>query len=137
MDVGTMRSPLAIAACLALAVVTMTGEASAQGQSGSESSARLLVFNQDATAQPNGGLRILRGSAAPPRAAAAPQQDQLLGAGRWQAVAGERFWMFDRETGKLASCRNRGTANVGERAIECTFGTLSRYGRTFGNNFTH
>jgi hypothetical protein len=131
----TMRSPLAIAACLALAVVTMTGQASAQGQSEPESSARLLVLNGDAP-QPN-GVRVLRGSVAPPRAVAVPQQDALLGPGRWQAVAGEHFWMFDRETGKLASCRNRGTANVGEREVECTFGTFSRYRRTFGNNFTH
>ena len=131
-----MRSPLAIAACLALAMITTTGGTSAQGQSEPESSARLLVLNGVAAAPAN-GVRVLRGSAAPPRAAAAPQEDALLGPGRWQAVAGEHFWMFDRETGKLASCRNRGTANVGEREIECTFGTFSRYRRTFGNNFTH
>ncbi len=131
-----MRSPLAIAACLVLAVVTMTGQASAQGQSESESSARLLVLNGDATAQPN-SVRVLRGSPAPSRAVAAPQPDELLSPGRWQAVAGEHFWMFDRETGRLASCRNRGTANVGERELECTFGTFSRYRRTFGNNFSH
>lgn len=131
-----MRSPLAIAACLALAMITTTGGASAQGQSEPGSSARLLVLNGVAAAPAN-GVRVLRGSAAPPRAAAAPQEDALLGPGRWQAVAGEHFWMFDRETGKLASCRNRGTANVGEREIECTFGTFSRYRRTFGNNFTH
>ncbi len=129
-----MRLPVAIAACLALALVAH--EAPAQSQSGSSS--RLLVLNGDATAQPNGGLRILRGSPAAPRvAAAAPQEDAVLGPGRWQAVAGERFWAFDRETGKLGSCRNRGTANVCERAIECTFGTVSRYRRTFGNNFRH
>ena len=132
-----MRFPLAIAACLALAVVTMSGQASAQDQDEPyESSSRLLVLNGDAAA-PSNGVRILRGSSAPPRAAAAPQQDAPLGPGRWQAVAGEQFWMLDRETGKLASCRNRGTANVGEREIECTFGTFSRYRRTFGNNFTH
>jgi hypothetical protein len=61
----------------------------------------------------------------------------VLGAGRYQAVAGERFWMIDQETGKLVSCRNRGTANVGERKIACVFGTFSRYGRGFGNNFQH
>jgi hypothetical protein len=61
----------------------------------------------------------------------------VLGAGRWQAVGGERFWMFDRQTGKLAGCINRQTANVGEREIECNFGTLSRFRRTFGNNFRH
>ena len=133
-----MRSRLAIAACLTLAMATMSDQASAQEQSEPyESSSRLLVLNGDAAGQPNGGLRVLRGSAATPRVAAAPQQDGTLGPGRFQAVAGERFWMFDRETGKLASCRNRGTANVGEREIECTFGTLSRYRRTFGNNFTH
>jgi hypothetical protein len=119
-------------------MATMSDQASAQEQSEPyESSSRLLVLNGDAAGQPNGGLRVLRGSAATPRVAAAPQQDGPLGPDRWQAVAGERFWMFDRETGKLASCRNRGTANVGEREIECTFGTLSRYRRTFGNNFTH
>jgi hypothetical protein len=128
-----MRFPLAIAACLALAVATMAGQVSAQSESGS--SARLLVLNGDAAAQPNGGLRVLRGSSAPPRAVAAPQD--AVGAGRWQAVGGERFWMLDRQTGQLAGCRNRSTANVGEREIECTFGTVSRYRRTFGNNFTH
>ena len=55
----------------------------------------------------------------------------------YQVVGGERFWMFDRQTGKLASCINRLTSNVGERELECNFGTLSRYRRTFGNNFTH
>jgi hypothetical protein len=132
----TMRSPLAIAACLALAVVTMTGQASAQGQSESEPSARLLVLNGDATAQPN-SVRVLRGSSAPSRVAMAPAQDTPGGLGRWQPIAGDQLWMVDRETGRLASCRNRGTANVGERELECTFGTFSRYRRTFGNNFSH
>ena len=128
-----MRSPLAIAAFLALAVVTMTGQASAQGQSEPyESSARLLVLNGDATARPN-SVRVLRGS----RAVAAPQQDALPGPGRWQPIAGEQLWLVDRETGRLASCRNRGTSTVGERELECTFGTFSRYRRTFGNNFSH
>jgi hypothetical protein len=130
----TMRLPVAVAACLALALVAAH---EAPAQSPGESSSRLLVLNGDATAQPNRGLRILRGSPATPRVAAAAPQDAVLGPGRWQAVAGERFWAFDRETGKLASCRNRGTANVGEREIECTFGTVSRYRRTFGNNFRH
>ena len=129
----TMRSPLAIAACLALAVVTMAGQVSAQDQSEPQSSARLLVLNDDAAP----GVRVLRGSAAPRRAAAAPQRDDVLGPGRYQVVGGERFWMFDRQTGKLASCINRLTSNVGERELECNFGTLSRYRRTFGNNFTH
>jgi hypothetical protein len=133
----TMRSPLAIAACLALAVVTMTDRASAQGQSEPyESSARLLVLNGDAAAAPASGVRVLRGSSAPARAVA-PQEDALPGPGRWQAVAGEQLWMLDRQTGRLASCRNRGTSTVGERELECTFGTFSRYRRTFGNNFTH
>jgi hypothetical protein len=132
----TMRLPVAIAACLALALVA-AHEAPAQSQSEPQSSSRLLVLNGDATAPPDGGLRIVRGSPATPRVAAVPQEDAVLGPGRWQAVAGERFWMLDRETGKLASCRNRGTANVGEREIECTFGTVSRYRRTFGNNFRH
>jgi len=133
-----MRLPVAIAACLALALVATAREAPAQSPSDPESSSRLLVLNGDAAAQPNDGLRILRGSSAPPRAVAAtPAEYAMLGPGRWEAVAGERFWMFDRETGKLASCRNRGTANVGEREIECTFGTVSRYRRTFGDNFTH
>jgi hypothetical protein len=133
----TMRFPLAIAACLAFALVVGDG-ASAQNASGTESSSRLLVLNRDGAAQPNGGLRILRGATAAPRVAAAtPQADALLGPGRWQVVAGERFWVFDQETGKLASCRNRATANVGERELECTFGTVSRYRRTFGNNFRH
>jgi hypothetical protein len=131
----TMRSPLAIAACLALAMVTTAGGASAQDEP-YQSSSRLLVLNGDAAAQPS-GVRILRGSAAPQRTAAAPQQDDLLGPGRWQVVAGRHFWVFDRDTGNLASCRNRPTANVGERELECVFGTFSRYRRTFGNNFTH
>jgi hypothetical protein len=133
----TMRSRLAIAACLALAVVTMAGQASAQNQSEPyASSARLLVLNDDATARPN-GVRVLRGAPATPRAVAAPQEDALPGPGRWEGVAGERFWMLNRETGRLASCRNRATSTVGEREIECTFGTFSRYRRTFGNNFRH
>jgi hypothetical protein len=133
----TMRFRLAIAACLALAVVTMSGQASAQSQGEPyESSSRRLVLNGDTAAAPSNGVRVLRGAPASP-AAAAPQQDGPFGPGRLQTVAGEQFWVLDRETGKLASCRNRGTANVGEREIECTFGTFSRYRRTFGNNFTH
>lgn len=131
-----MRSPLAIAACLALAVVTLTGQASAQDQSEPyQSSARLLVLNRDAAARPN-GVRVLRGSPATPRAEAAPAE-AVSGPGRWQPIAGEQLWMVDRETGRLASCRNRGTSSVGERELECTFGTFSRHRRTFGNNFTH
>jgi hypothetical protein len=132
----TMRFSLAIAACLALALVATTSEAFAQSQSEPDGSSRLLVLNGDAAA-PVTGVRILRGSAAPPRAVAAPQRYPLLGPGPVQAVAGERFWVFNQETGKLAGCRNRATANVGEREIECTFGTFGRYRRTFGDNFRH
>jgi hypothetical protein len=130
----TMRFRLAIAACLGVALITTA--ASAQSQH--ESSSRLLVLNGDSamSGQAN-GVRILRGSSMPTRTAAAPRQDEVLGPGRWQAVAGERLWMFDQKTGKVAACRDRGTANVGEREIQCTFGTVSRYRRTFGNNFTH
>lgn len=128
-----MRLPVAIAACLVLGLIATASEAPAQSETAS--SARLVVFDRDA--QPNGGLRILRGSPATPRAAAAPAEDAVLGPGRWQAVGGERFWLFDQETGKLAGCRNIGTFNVGEREIECTFGTVSRYRRTFGNNWRH
>jgi hypothetical protein len=132
----TTRFSLAIAACLALALVATTSEAFAQSQGEPDgSSSRLLVLNRDAA--PATGVRILRGSAAPRRAVAAPQRYALLGPGPVQAVAGERFWVFNQETGKLASCRNRGTANVGEREIECTFGTFGRYRRTFGDNFRH
>lgn len=128
-----MRFPLAIAVCLGVALITTT--ASAQSQN--ESTSRLLVLNGDNAAQSDGGVRVLRGSPAPPRAAVAPGQDEVLGPGRWQAVAGERFWLVDQETGKLVGCINRLTANVGEREIECTFGTVSRYRRSFGNNFSH
>ena len=57
-----MRFSLAIAACFGLALVATTGQASAQGQSESESSARLLVLNGGPAAQFDGGPRILRGS---------------------------------------------------------------------------
>lgn len=133
-----MRFPLAIAACLGLVLSTMNAPGQAYAQSQNESGGgRLLVFNADnAAATSSGGPRILRGSAIAPRAAAAPsQEDAVLGPGRWQVVAGKRFWVFDRETGKLVGCRNRATANVGQREIECTFGTFSRFRRTFGNNF--
>jgi hypothetical protein len=133
----TTRFSLAIAASLALALVATTSEAFAQNQGEPDgSSSRLLVLNGDAAA-PAGGVRILRGSAAPPRAAAAPQGYPVLGPGPLQVVAGERFWVFNQETGQLAGCRNRATANVGERELECTFGTFSRYRRTFGDNFRH
>jgi hypothetical protein len=127
----TARIPLAIAACLALAVVAPTSQAFAQGPSEPESSSRLLAFDRDA-APAGGSVRILRGSAVPPRAMAAPDE-YALGPGGLQVVAGERFWVFDQDTGDLASCRNRATANVGERELECTFGTFGRYRRTFGD----
>jgi hypothetical protein len=128
-----MRFPLAVAACFGLALISTTAAGQAPD---TPSGGRLLVFNgQDA--ESDGGVRILRGSAVAPRGTSDRDETSPLGPGRWQAVAGERFWVLDRETGKLASCRNRGTANVGEREIECTFGTVSRYRRTFGNNFTH
>ncbi len=127
-----MRFRLAIAACLGFALIATT----ASGQSQDESTSRLLVLNGDGAAS-QGGVRILRGSPAPSAAATAPSRDEILGPGRWQAVGGERFWMFDRQTGKLAGCINRQTVNVGDREIECNFGTFSRYRRTFGNNFRH
>jgi hypothetical protein len=132
----TTRIPLAIAACLALAVIASTSQAFAQGPSEPESSSRLLVFNR-AAGPAEGGVRILRGSAIPPGAAVAPQGYPVLGPGPLQVVAGERFWVFNQDTGKLGSCRNRATANVGERELECTFGTFGRYRRTFGDNFRH
>lgn len=133
-----MRFPLAIAACVGLAVVAMTsGQASAQSQETYESASRMLDLRGDNAVQQGSGLRVLRGSAASSRASAAPRRDRILGPGRYQAVAGERFWMVDQETGRLVSCRNRGTANVGERKIGCVFGSFSRYGRNFGDNFRH
>ncbi len=45
--------------------------------------------------------------------------------------------MIDQQTGRLVSCRDIGTANVGERKIQCVYGTLSRYSRSFGNNYQH
>jgi hypothetical protein len=131
----TTRIPLAIAACLALTMVASTSRAFAQDPSEPESSSRLLVFDRDA-APARGSVRILRGSTAPPRAVAAPDE-YALGPDGLQVVAGNRFWVFDQDTGDLASCRNRGTANVGERELECTFGTFGRYRRTFGDNFRH
>jgi hypothetical protein len=117
-------------------MVASTSQAFAQGPSERESSSRLLAFDRD-VAPVEGDVRILRGSATPRRAATASQGYPVLGPGPLQVVAGERFWVFNQETGKLAGCRNRATANVGEREIECTFGTFGRYRRTFGNNFRH
>ena len=130
-----MRFPLAIAACVGLALVATA--ASAQSQDEHQSAARMLDLRGDNVAPSDSGLRILRGSAAPRRAVTKPRQGRLLGPGRYQVAAGERFWMVDQQTGELVGCRNRGTANVGERKIECVFGSFSRYSRTFGNNFQH
>jgi hypothetical protein len=130
-----MRFPLAIAACVGLALGSLAVSPPVQAQDAP--AGRMLDLRDDSALQSDSGLRILRGSAAPPRAVAPPSTDSVLGAGRYQAVAGERFWMIDQETGKLVSCRNRGTANVGERKIACVFGTFSRYSRGFGNNFQH
>jgi hypothetical protein len=134
----TMRLPLAIAACVGLTLIStaVAGQAPADAASGG----RLLVFDRQgapSAAEADRGMRILRGSAVAPRAVSGGYDTSPLGPGRWQAVAGERFWMFDRQTRKLASCRNIGTPNVGEREIECTFGTFGRYRRTFGDNFPH
>jgi hypothetical protein len=129
----TMRFPLAVAACFGLALISTAVADTASG-------GRLLVFERQgapSAAEAAGGVRVLRGSATAPRAASDSYDTSALGPGRWQAVAGERFWMFDRQTNKLASCRNIGTPNVGEREIECVFGTFGRYRRTFGDNFRH
>lgn len=128
-----MRFPLAIATCVGLALIAI----SATGQEAdTPSGGRLLVFNGPA-AQSDEGMRILRGSAVAPRWRSDRAEASPLGPGRWQAVAGERFWLFDRQSRRLGSCRNVGTANVGQRDIDCTFGTFSRFRRTFGNNFRH
>jgi hypothetical protein len=130
----TMRFPLAIAACVgvALATLSVSGPASAQDSS-YQSASRMLDLRGNSAAR--SGPQVLRGSSAPQRSATPPREDRVLGPGRYQVVAGEKFWMVDQQTGKVVSCRNIGTANVGERNIECAFGTFSRYSRTFGNNF--
>lgn len=133
-----MRFPLAIAACVgvALATLSVSGPASAQSQDGSyQSASRMLDLRGNSAVR--SGPQVLRGSSAPQRAATPPRQDRVLGPGRYQAVAGEKFWMVDQQTGNLVGCRNIGTANVGERKIRCAYGTFGRYGRTFGNNFQH
>ena len=124
-----MRFPLATAACFGLAVISMSLASQPSAQPPAQG--RLLVFNSPEGAEPDGGVRILRGSAAAPRAASDTYDTSL------QVVAGERFWIFDPETSDLASCRNIRTANVGERELECVFGTFGRYRRTFGDNFRH
>jgi hypothetical protein len=124
-----MRFRLAIAA-LALISTAVAGQASADTASGG----RLLVFDRQgvpSNAEPDGGVPILRGSAVQRRAVSDTYDTSL------QVVAGERFWIFDPQTSDLASCRNIRTANVGERELECVFGTFGRYRRTFGDNFRH
>jgi hypothetical protein len=136
----TMRFPLAIAACVgfALATLSIAGPASAQSQDGSyQSASRMLDLRGDSAVRSGSGPRILRGSTAQQATAAQPRQGGLLGPGRYQTVAGEKFWLVDQQTGELVSCRNIGTANVGDRQIQCAFGTFSRYSRGFGNNFQH
>jgi hypothetical protein len=41
-----------------------------------------------------------------------------------RALAGKRLWLVDEAAGTVVSCRNIGTANVGERRIRCTRGRL-------------
>jgi hypothetical protein len=41
-----------------------------------------------------------------------------------RALAGRRLWLVHEADGTVVSCRNVGTANVGERRIRCTRGRL-------------
>ena len=41
-----------------------------------------------------------------------------------QVLAGDRLWLVDQAAGTVVSCRNVGTANVGQRRVRCTRGSL-------------
>ena len=60
-----------------------------------------------------GGAAPLATAEAAPGAVAPPVEDD------WRVAAGERLWFVDLETGRVIACRERGTATVGRRAIEC------------------
>ena len=42
----------------------------------------------------------------------------------WRLVGGEKLWFVDPEAGRVIACRERNTATVGRRAIDCTERTL-------------
>jgi hypothetical protein len=42
----------------------------------------------------------------------------------WRLVGGEKLWFVDSESGRVIACRERNTATVGRRAIDCTGRTL-------------
>lgn len=95
-----------------------------------------LVFRADqvdgvATGRAVGGLTVpvLRGDEAAadgvvapspavresvPVAAASPPS-----ADGWRVAAGEKLWFVDPGTGRVIACRERDTATIGRRAIEC------------------
>ena len=42
----------------------------------------------------------------------------------WRVVGGEKLWFVDSDSGRVIACRERNTATVGWRAIDCTGRTL-------------
>lgn len=130
-----MRFRLAIAACVGLTLFATAASSQTPNQASEEPMSRLLVLRGESAVRADSGVTVLRGSAAPQRAVTRTRPGRVLGSGRYQVVAGQRFWMIDQQTGRLASCRNRGTSNVGERKIECVYGKFGRYSRSFGNTF--
>lgn len=56
---------------------------------------------------------VLRGRGSPPPVAARQTVAPV------RVVAGQRFWLFDEERGRLVACRHERTSRVGERRIRC------------------
>jgi hypothetical protein len=58
---------------------------------------------------------VFRGLAMPSHA-----PEPFRPAPEWQMGVGEKLWFVDPAAGRVIACRERGTATVGRRAIECT-----------------
>jgi hypothetical protein len=73
--------------------------------------ALVLVAATAVAAEPE--VRVLRGRGSPPPRAVAENPPPA------RAFAGERLWILDESSGKLAACRLERTSRVGELRIRC------------------
>ena len=103
------RVPLATLAVSAMALIGLTAAASAASVTVSRGAESMVVHPAE------GGLVVVRGTPV----VAQPPKQEVFAAVPDVVAAGWRIWMIDAKAGRLKTCSEWRTTQVGERVIRC------------------
>ena len=108
-----------VAALLVAAPVSIALPALAQ--EAEEPSGPVIIELDPGTAERGGDVKVIRGSAVHPQAAAPAFASKAVSGGGVEAVSGNRLWLVDRKAGEVTGCVLAATIRAGTIGeIRCT-----------------